>query len=166
MKYVGNYKDWIKDEYIDYILNNDGTCRPGGGRNPDTEEFRVATKAGYDLSRTLWHIYEKDTFPFNIEMPFMEGECLWWGIKMTPGQYMPMHRDPHTYDVPTTHCRRFWMSFADYEPGHIFMHDNQVLTDYKKGDVFEYTDSQLLHGACNIGYTPRITFHFSTFTNL
>jgi len=164
MKYVGNFSDWIKPEYIEYILNNPGTTRPGGGPNPDVSEFKKAKEAGYDLSSTMWHIYESHTFPFTVTLPFEhDGDFIWWAIKMTPGQQMPFHRDPHTSQTDFRDVKRYWMTFQDYEPGHIFMYDTQVLTNYKKGDVYEYPDAQEIHGACNIGYNPRITFHFSTF---
>jgi hypothetical protein len=48
MKYIGKYKEWIQPEWIDFIKNNEGTRRPGGGRNPDSEEFRKAAEHGYD----------------------------------------------------------------------------------------------------------------------
>jgi hypothetical protein len=55
------------------------------------------------------------------------------------------------------------MPFQDYKPGHIFMYENQVITNYKAGDVWEYTDSGALHGAANIGHTPRIVLQISTY---
>lgn len=164
MKYIGNYASWIKQEYIDYILSNDGTKRPGGGPNPDVHEFTDAKNAGYDLTGTWWHIYEPKTFPFNVTLPFeFDGDFIYWCIKMKPGHYMPMHRDPHTLIDRYRDVKRFWMPLQDYEPGHIFMYNKEVLTDYKKGDIYMYDDAQELHGACNIGYNTRITFHFSTF---
>ena len=39
MKYVGNFSNWIEQEYIDYMLANNGTPRPGGGRNPVDPRF-------------------------------------------------------------------------------------------------------------------------------
>lgn len=164
MIYIGNYVNWIKQEYLDYMLSNDGTPRPGGGRNPDSEEFRKAKEHGYDLSKVYWYIYESDTFPFNMSLPFdNRKDFIWWGIKMNSGNFMPVHRDPHTFDPKLYNCKRYWMSLQDWEPGHIFMYDRQVLVDYKKGDIFMYPDSQELHCACNIGNNTRLTFHFSTY---
>lgn len=168
MDYIGNYASWIKQEYIDFMLNNDGTPRPGGGRNPDSEEFRKAKEHGYDLSQTYWYIYEHDTFPFTMSLPFEINngiDSLWWGIKMNPGNFMPIHRDPHTQDSSIYDCKRYWMALQDWEPGHIFMYENQTLVDYKKGDIYCYPDSQAIHCACNIGNSTRLTFHFSTYYN-
>ena len=166
MEYIGNYNSWINPEYIEYMLSNDGTARPGGGRNPDSEEFRKAKEHGYDLNKTYWYIYEPDTFPFDIELPFEidnSFNSLWWGIKMNPGNFMPIHKDPHTYDPELYDVKRYWMALQDWEHGHIFMYEDQVLVNYKKGDVFSYPNAQAIHCACNIGNTTRLTFHFSTY---
>jgi hypothetical protein len=148
------------------MLTNNGTSRPSGGRNPNTEEFKQALKNGYDLSQVYWYIFEIDTFPFDIKMPFEDNndECLWWGIKMNPGNFMPIHRDPHTYDPEFYDVKRYWMALQDWEPGHIFMYEDQVLVNYSKGDVYSYIDPQAIHCACNIGNNPRLSFHFSTYT--
>lgn len=167
MIHVGNYADWINQELIDFMMSNDGTARPGGGPNPDSEEFRKASEHGYDLTQTYWYIYEPHTLPFKITLPFDDREdFLWWGIKMKPGNFMPVHRDPHTMDPEYHQCKRYWMALQDWEPGHIFMYKNEVLVDYKKGDVFAYPDAQEIHCACNIGNTTRLTFHFSTYDKL
>ena len=42
MKYIGNYASWINDDWIDWMLSNDGTPRPSGGSNPDSEVFDQA----------------------------------------------------------------------------------------------------------------------------
>ncbi len=165
MDFVGNYSDWIKQEYIDYMISHDGTKRPSGGRNPDSEEFRKANERGYDLNQTYWYHYESDTFPFDITLPFdSDLKSIWWGIKMNPGNFMPVHRDPHTFDPTFYDVNRYWMALQDWEPGHIFMYEKQVLVDYKKGDIFVYPDPQALHCAANIGNNTRLTFHFSTYT--
>ena len=164
MIYLGNFSTWIKQEYIDFMLSNDGTPRPSGGRNPNSEEFKKAQDHGYDLTKTYWYIYESDTFPFEIKSPIItEDEIIWWGIKMNPGNFMPIHRDPHTYDPANFMVKRFWMALQDWEPGHIFMYEDQVLVNYKKGDIYSYPNPQAIHCACNIGNSPRLTFHFSTY---
>ena len=167
MKYIGNYADWINLDLIEFMKNNDGTARPGGGANPDSEEFRKAREHGYDLTQTYWYIYESNTLPFNITLPFdNRKDFIWWGIKMKPGNFMPIHRDPHTFDPELHSCKRYWMALQDWEHGHIFMYNKEVLIDYKKGDIYEYPDSQEIHCACNIGNTVRLSFHFSTYDRI
>lgn len=163
MQYLGNFKEWINPAWIDFLMNNDGTPRPSGGRNPDSEEFKNAASVGYDLSHTYWYIYEPDTFPFEVTSPIdIKGDTfIWWFIKMLPGNKMPMHRDPHA--VNEKNSKRYWMPLQDYEPGHVFIYEDQLATHYKKGDLFVYDDSKALHGACNIGWSPRLIACFSSF---
>ena len=162
MKFIGNFENWIKQEWIEYMLSNDGTPRPGGGRNPDSEEFKQAAAAGYNLSQTYWYIYEPDTFPFEITAPIgVEGKFLWWFIKMLPGNMMPMHQDPHALEEKNS--KRYWMPLQDYAPGHVFIYKKQLSVDYKKGDLFAYEDSHAVHGACNIGWSPRLIACFSSY---
>jgi hypothetical protein len=164
MLFVGNYKDWIKPEWIEFLLANDGTKRPSGGENPDCEEFRMATSVGYDMTKTYWHHYTGAKFPFEIAPPFTtDKKYMWWFIKMTPGQFMPMHRDPHITQDGFTNCTRYWVALQDYDPGHIFIQGTQVLVNYKAGDIWSYDDANEIHGACNIGFTTRLTAHFTTY---
>jgi hypothetical protein len=165
MNFLGNYKDWIKPELIEYLLSNDGVRRPDAGENPDCEEFKLAPSVGYDLSKTWWHFYNEKSFPFEIQLPFeTDQKFTWWFIKMMPGHYMPMHRDPHvTKDSDKSNCSRYWMPLQDYSPGHVFIYDDEMITRYTAGDLWKYTDANAIHGACNIGYLPRLTFLFTTY---
>jgi hypothetical protein len=130
MKFIGNYAEWINPDLVEFMKINDGTARPGGGANPDSEEFRKAKEHGYDLNKVYWYIFEPDTFPFDIKIPFDDqNEYMWWGIKMNPGNFMPVHRDPHTYDPKFYSVKRYWMALQDYEPGHVFIYNKELLKD-------------------------------------
>lgn len=166
MIYIGNFANWIKPEWITYLLNNNGTLRPSGGGNPDSEEFRIATSAGYDLTKTYWQHYCDTSCPLEITPPIeTDKKILWWFIKMLPGNFMPMHRDPHVTEPGYNNCKRYWMPLQDYTPGHIFIYNKEFMVDYKAGDLWMYDDANEIHGAVNIGYTPRLTFQFTEFTN-
>jgi hypothetical protein len=80
---------------------------------------------------------------------------------MSPGDFMPMHVDPHTLYQPGS--QRYWIAFQDWQPGHIMMYEDRVITNYKKGDIYSYEDANALHGAANIGYVPRIVLQVSTY---
>lgn len=165
MKYVGNFKDWIDPMWVEYLLTHDGTLRPGGGENPDSKEFQIATSVGYDLTKIWWQHYCETSCPLVLTPPIDTGKSyMWWFIKMLPGNYMPMHRDPHVItDTDKTNCTRYWMPLQDYKPGHIFIYKDNFMKDYKAGDLWMYTDANELHGACNIGYSTRLTFQFTTY---
>ena len=98
---------------------------------------------------------------FDLKEPWVSSKYHWWITKMLPGNFMPMHTDPHT--LYESNSKRFWMPWQDWQPGHIFMYENKVITDYKAGDVWEYENSAALHGAANIGFVPRIVLQVSSY---
>lgn len=167
MKFLGNYKNWIKDEWIEELLTSDGIPRPSGGDLPDTPEaelqYQIARDAGYKDSDTYFYMFNKDNVSFAIDdIPFSNKQFHWWITKMLPGNFMPMHRDPHT--LYERDSNRFWIPLQDWEPGHIFMYENVVITNYKKGDVYQYDTPNGLHGAANIGFVPRVVLQISTYS--
>lgn len=156
MIYRGNFSSWIDPKWREVVLTTAGQARPRDWP-PETAvesaEYRKAQAAGYDLTAVNWWVYEKQDLNINIDPPWCTGKTSWWITKLMPGQFMPMHTDPFThYDT----CKRYWVPLQDFEPGHLFVYDNNLIKDYKTGDVFEYYDSKDSHGAANIGHTPRI----------
>jgi len=165
MEFIGNYKNWIKQEWVDYLLTHDGTPRPStASENPDTSEFRLATQVGYDLTQTWWYHYCDTSCPLIITPPFPTNkQYMWWFIKLKPGGMMPVHRDPHVSESDKVNVTRYWMPLQDYTPGHMFVYNNIFMTDYKAGDLWAYTDANEIHGCANISYTPRLTFQITTY---
>jgi len=107
----------------------------------------------------FWYFKHTDV-PFDIVPPWLTSDdYYWWLVKMHPSQYMNMHEDP---DVEKN-VIRYWMPWTDYEPGHVFIIDNELITDYKAGDVFAYKRPQAYHGSANIGYTTRYVLQVSEF---
>lgn len=164
MEYIGNFKEWIRDEWITKLLSESGTPRPSGGKSPDTPEeeleYQKAKAAGYSADQTYFYMFDKNNFQYELTPPFVKSNFHWWITKMMPGNFMPMHIDPHTlYEKDS---ERYWMPFQDYEPGHIFMYENIVITDYRAGDVYRYKKSSAIHGAANIGHSPRLVLQVST----
>lgn len=164
MKFVGNYKDWIKNEWIEYLLTTEGARRPGHAPIPDVEEFKKGPEAGYDLTSTYWHSYDRTNCELNITCPFNpDQEIEWWFIKMYPGNFIPMHRDIFSTDNSPL---RYWMPLQDYADGHVFLYKDEFLKDYRAGDLWIYENSDEIHGACNIGYSTRLTFQFTTYDTI
>ena len=162
MEYVGNF-DFVKDEWIGEILSNDGQARPRDWPPAcaiESAEYSRANQAGYDLTQVHWWVYEKQDVSFDIVPPWTSNEYHWWITKLYPGQYMPMHTDPHTHERS---CKRYWVPLQDYHPGHIFIYENELIKDYKQGDVYSYIKSQDMHGAANIGHTPRLVLQITEF---
>ena len=109
--------------------------------------------AGYNLNAINWWVYEECDLNLTITPPWTIGTVHWWFTKMTPGQFMPMHTDPHAHDKP---CKRYWMPLQDYTSGHVFIYKDEMITDYKAGDVYQFDNEIDIHGAANIGHTCRI----------
>lgn len=156
MKYIGNYADWIQSSWIDEIKSAEGLARPrdwNANSAYEAEEYRKAELAGYRLSDVHFWLYEKNNLTFDIVPPWSKGPIHWWITKMYPGQFTPMHTDPHTFEQA---CRRYWIPLLDHKPGHIFVYKDTAILNYKAGDVFEYVNANDLHGAANIGHEVRI----------
>lgn len=158
MKYIGNYKEIIKEEYINEILNNigfKGQIAPSSIENKDRyKEYELAIEAGWSTETVYWWRYTNENTSIKLEFPWItsNNSTTWWIVKQTPGQVQPMHVDVDK----TNNCRRYWMPLQDYEPGHILINENYFLSGYKKGDVFEFGTALDLHGSANIGLGTRI----------
>lgn len=170
---IGNILDTIDTDWIDVVvnevLNKTGTLRPREGGKPDgvegDREWSRAIASGYNPEAVYFQMFDKDNL--STEIPIFH-ECgrerHWWVTKMMPGNFMPMHIDPHTQQQDNVD--RLWIPLQDWEAGHIFMYEDTVITDYKKGDIFKYTDPTALHGAANIGFTPRVVLQATLHGNL
>jgi hypothetical protein len=163
MHCIGNYKSWINSEWLTEISNSAGYGRPRDWKpdSPQEEQtYKTASDAGYDLNLVHFWLYEKSNLTFDITPPWTSKNIHWWFTKMYPGQFTPMHCDPHTFE---NECVRYWVPMQNYEPGHIFIYKNELVKDYKAGDVFVYDDSQDIHGAANISYLPRIVLQVTDY---
>lgn len=165
MKLIGNFKEFIKQEWIDEILHSQGTGRPGQGKRPDSPEeeaeYKKAIEAGYDPTDIYFYMFDKHNTSFNLQLPFIKKKYHWWITKMLPGNFMPMHIDPHAlYEEDS---ERFWMPWQDYSDGHVFLYEDNFIKSYNMGDLYKYDEASALHGAANIGHTPRIVLQISTY---
>jgi hypothetical protein len=216
IKYIGNFADWIKPEWLNEVMSKPGFDMPKHSlRNearfnpilfkylnngdvtrvhskdeylqivedlklmdsndpvvkharmrvdfidPDfelDEEYNMYTNAGYDVFGTHFRLLEKFDVSFDIlkdPPPFLDYKdkhITWWFSKMNPGDIMPMHVDRAK---PEIEIHKYWMPWTPYEPGHVFVIENEEITNYKVGDVFEFDYAGSWHGAFNIGSTPR-----------
>ena len=163
MRFIGNYQHWIKKEWLQEILTTTGYGRPRDWQADSIAEeqtYKKALDAGYKLNDIHFWLYEKTNLSFDIVPPWTNKNIHWWFTKMYPGQYTPMHSDPHTFE---NKCVRYWVPMQDYESGHVFIYKNELIKDYRAGDVFVYDDSQDVHGAVNLGYSPRIVLQVTEY---
>lgn len=156
MKYIGNYATWIDPLWEHKILTTEGQARPRDwppATAVESAEYSRYETAGYDLNAVNWWVYEEQDLNLSITPTWPAGKIHWWFTKLMPGQYMPMHTDPHTHDVL---CNRYWMPLQDYTAGHVFIYKDKMIADYRAGDVYQFDNETDTHGAANIGHTPRI----------
>ena len=162
LRYIGNYADWLQEVWITEAMTEQGWARPPSCPVDEyhTEVYRKAGESGYDLNAVHFWYFKDENFKYDLQPPWLTSkDYYWWIVKMLPSQYMNMHQDP---DVEKE-VIRYWMPWTDYEQGHIFMIGNQVITDYKKGDVYAYKEKDAYHGSANIGYTPRLVLQVTEF---
>jgi hypothetical protein len=163
----GNHKDWIDPAWIEWLLTHSGTLLPKDRLENGTldslihdmggEEFSWFTKYGYDPHSTFCSQFKwsdpPEKFPFKLEFSFIEGVVKRWVIfKYTPGQFVPMHVDDKRFPGE----RRFIMPLTPWEPGHIMINNNEYIKDYQVGDLLEFDDAEIEHGAANIGKNTRL----------
>lgn len=164
MEYIGNFADWIDPAFIDYILNNEGKHWPDQFPKAIKRSFANKSPTYYPYTESLCQMYIKNEVPFKFKPPIeLQGRFYWWAIKMYPGNMLPMHHDYD--DVPSERldtATNYWMPLQDYTDGHIFVFNNVLMKDYKKGDLFKHGFKEI-HGICNIGFTPRLSLNFTDF---
>ena len=150
MKFLTNIK--IDQRALDYMLSTKGNRRPLSPPEPyQVDTYKTWIDSGYDINNLYWESFNGSNFPFEVDIPY---EGSWWFSKLLPGSVFPYHQDIYASTVPK---RRLWIAYSDYQPGHIFSYGNKVLTDYKAGDVFEFEDTMVWHGAANCGLIPKIS---------
>lgn len=180
MKFIGNYKDWLKPEWIEYVLTHTGKEMPRYEYQKNNIQADIETgeraeccplhqkyeSAGYSHDSLLYYIFEQDDLPFKIDLPnfieLKENQGAYWNLfKYNPGNILPVHSDRSP--KWEKNCDRYWMSWLDWEVGHVFVYDDYMVSNYKAGDLYKFTDPFGVHGAANIGLSPRITFQITTY---
>ena len=128
MKLVGNINSYLSTELMDYMLTTEGTAKPS------------------------WQVFNGSNLPFKLDWPFT-GELKWWFSKLNPGDTFPMHVDTFKDD----NNKRYWIACQDYEPGHVFIYKDTLVTNYRAGDVFLFDEPTALHGAANLSTVAKIS---------
>jgi len=159
MKYLGNYRHLVSNIVIEKIIKNIGDVRPTDTtQNHQSEVYKKWVEAGYDIKKLRWEFYDHRHLGNDINLPF-DQVYHWWFSKLNPGDMFPMHVDSYSDNIK---LKRFWMAYQDYQPGHIFTYADKILTNYQAGDLFEFEDNQIWHGAVNIGFLPKISLQIAT----
>lgn len=172
MKYIGNFKDWITPELMNHLRIHDGDYVPvwqpeRWSGHPLLEEYKEKARPVYSQNSPMFHQFNaKSNDMVDIEVvlpqfPEIRKYSAWWFVKLLPGEMQAIHIDPHLVEVQDP--VRYSLFLQDWQPGHIFAYDNTVLTGYKSGDVYEWSDPMCKHGVVNVSnetrYTLQVTYH-------
>ena len=170
MIFLKNYADWITPELMNHIETHDGDLVPvwqpdRWKGNPMLDEARERARPGYAHRNHDFHQFNpasKDMQSFKFELPDIADnrQTLWWIVKLYPGQMQAMHFDPHLIEIPNP--KRYTMFLQDWQPGHIFTWGDKMLSNYKAGDLYQWSDPMCYHGVVNIGYETRYTLQITT----
>ena len=153
MKFIENVK--VDQRALDFMLANTGRKRPVIPPEAYQREMQHTwEEAGYDLETLYWESFGWEEFPFKVELPFDGKNVKWWFSKLPPGSVFPFHQDIYSTIQAK---RRLWIAYQNYVPGHVFAYEDKVLTGYKAGDMFEFDDTAVWHGAANCGLIPKIS---------
>lgn len=170
--FVTNIKDWITPELMNHLSSHKGDTVPvwqpeRWTGHPTLDEFREKARPFFEHNTPCFQQFNaksKDMETLLIALPDFpkaRSKMHWWFIKLLPGQMQTMHIDPHLVEVKNP--VRYSVFLQDYIPGHIFMFDDFMATNYKAGDVFEWNDPECIHAAVNVSYdiryTLQVTFH-------
>jgi len=166
MKLIDNYVSWITPELMKHLRTCTGDTTPvwqpdRWQGHPLLDQYREKARPGYshkDHNFQQFNAKSKDMQGFDIVLPLFpeqRKQCHWWFVKLLPGQMQAMHIDPHLVDVENP--VRYTMFLEDFQPGHIFVYDDKMISNYKAGDVYEWSDPMIVHGVVNIGYNTRYT---------
>ena len=173
MIFLGNYIDYITPEIMNAMKNRTGDVIPvwqpdKWKDHPMLDSAREKTRSGYAERGDVFHQYTSSSPDMNdidvIVPPLGEDvdrKCYWWFIKLLPGQFQPMHFDPQL--VYAEDPERYTLFLQDWQPGHIYQYDDKMISNYKAGDLYRWSDPMCLHGAVNIGFESRYTLQITTY---
>lgn len=171
---IKNCKDWITPEFMNHISTKSGDLVPVWQPNrwkghPMLDAALEKARSGYEHKNHNFYQFNpssEDMKDFNLQIPKIPDDdrpILWWIIKLEPGQLQSMHFDPHL--IETKNPQRYSIFLQDWQPGHIFVWGDNMLSNYKAGDMYKWSDPMCYHGVVNIGYETRYTLQITTYDN-
>ena len=148
MQYIENYRDWVCQEWLDHISQNTGVKQNGAYNKPAGKH--------YPFEGFNWELFDRHNTDFDISPPVDWGthDWQWWFKKLLPGDGFPVVE----YISETT--SRYWMPLNDYELGHIFIFQEEMVAPFNKGDLFDFQINSP-YAAINLGTQPFYLMMFS-----
>ena len=154
MRYITNIKPYISNELVQFMLTHLGIRKPDTVSDYQKPILDKWIDADIDINKVGWEFFNSENLVDHIDLPFTSGNVNWWFSKLNPGDMFPFHVDTYPQQTQT---ERYWVACQDHMPGHVFMCGDKVLTDYRAGDMFLFEEHDTWHGACNLGFTPKLS---------
>lgn len=173
MDYIENYKDWIEQyKILEFLKRCKGEKTPvwqptRWQGNPILDEYRTKAELGYSKDLYFFHQLNANSpeikdFNFSFfNLPKERKNINWWFVILYPGEFQSIHIDPQLTEVKNP--VRYTLFLEDWQPGHIFVYEDKILTNYKAGDLYEWSDPMTVHAPANIGYSTRYTLQITLF---
>jgi hypothetical protein len=189
MNYIGNQREWITDDLINLLLNKQGDLIPIWDPkrlrgHPLLEQITEQGLSwfGEKMPEQYFRVFRSNSpdlkdYNFNLpKLPKLGSNTFWWFVKLNPGELQLMHYDMHvlgvfhndqsfsqvTKTVEIKNPVRYTMFLEDWQPGHVFVWKDQTIANYRAGDIFEWSDPELLHGVVNLSFSPRLTLQITS----
>lgn len=70
-------------------------------------------------------------------------------VQLKPGELLIMAEHERSSDIK----KKYWAAITDYVPGHVFVDGDEMINDFKAGDVYEFESINNTKGAANISLT-------------
>ena len=160
--FVGNCSSVDWDKLIQDLENHTPRIRPPASAPSLIKIETLWNKAGYkskELGGTAeWQMYDVgECFDESIIQEIIEFAKIphytyAWISKVMPGYCAPPHFDVMHSDKE---LHRMHVYPTDSQMGHVFYIDNEYITDYKKGDVYIWSDPNSWHAGMNCGLEPK-----------
>jgi hypothetical protein len=188
MQFVGNQKDWITDDLMLLLESKEGDAVPiwepdRWGGHPLLEDMNAEGKEYFkdNIPKQYFHVFRSTSkdlqgYNFNLpKLPIVKKHLVWWFVKLNPGEMQLMHYDMHVLGsihsdsefkkvsnvIEVNNPVRYTMYLQDWHPGHAFIHYDKTVSHYKAGDIYEWSDAELLHGVVNLSFKPRYTLQIT-----
>jgi hypothetical protein len=171
-EFIKNDRDWITSKLMNHLSTTAGDKIPVW--QPERwvghallDKFREDARPFFEKETPYFQQYnntsiDMQNFPIQLpELPKKRINCQYWFIKLLPGQMQTMHIDPHLVDVKNP--VRYSMFLQDYVPGHVFVFDDFMATNYKAGDIFEWSEPECIHACVNVSYIIRYTLQITLY---
>lgn len=89
------------------------------------------------------HQIQQISVPWENDSTEIKSTCL------KPGMLINMIEPTNSANVK----RKYWAAITDYVPGHVFVNGDEMINDFKSGDVYEFENIHSSKGAANISLT-------------